>query len=149
MIKPILFKIRATGILIENNKILIVKQKVNENRNWSLPGGKVENETIKNALERELYEETGIKVECGKLLYLCEKLEEIEPLLHITFLVKKIGGEIKLPDNSLELNPIYDVKFIDCNKLMEYGFSEKFQTIVLKGFEDSGNYMGDKSNIGL
>lgn len=33
-----LFKIRPTGILIEDDKILIVRQKVNDARSWSLPG---------------------------------------------------------------------------------------------------------------
>lgn len=32
-----LFQIRATGVLIEDTKILLVKQKLSS-RNWSLPG---------------------------------------------------------------------------------------------------------------
>ena len=35
-------EVRVTGILIEDEKILLVKQKV-ANRNWSLPGGRVTN----------------------------------------------------------------------------------------------------------
>ncbi len=35
-------QVRVTGILIEDEKILLVKQKV-ANRNWSLPGGRVTN----------------------------------------------------------------------------------------------------------
>ena len=31
------FNIRVTGILIEEDKILLVKQKVSEKRNWSFP----------------------------------------------------------------------------------------------------------------
>jgi ADP-ribose pyrophosphatase YjhB (NUDIX family) len=145
-----LFKIRATGILIIDNEILIVKQKVNSNRNWSLPGGRIEGkETIKDGLERELLEETGLEVKCKKLLYLCEKNNFEERYLHITFLVEKMGGEIKLPTNEFDKNPISEVKFIKCNKLIEYGFSEKFQGLVLDGFKNAGNYMGDKINIGL
>ena len=144
------FRIRATGVLIIENKILLVRQEVTKNRNWSLPGGKVEeNETLTNALEREIFEETGLNVKCIKLLYLCEKFSTKEPYLHITFLLEMVGGKIKLPTNEYESTPISDVKFVDCNKLKEYGFSEKFQNIVLNGFKDAGNYMGDKSNIGL
>jgi ADP-ribose pyrophosphatase YjhB (NUDIX family) len=148
--KTAIFKIRATGILIIDNKLLIVKQKVDDNRNWSLPGGRVENnETITEGLERELLEETGIIIKCDKLLYLCERINKDERYLHITFLANKIGGEIRLPTNEYDLNPINDVKFVDCNKLIEYGFSRKFQDLVLNGFENAGNYMGDKKNIGL
>jgi len=34
-------KIRVTGILIEDERILIVKQRVNDKRKWSLPGGHI------------------------------------------------------------------------------------------------------------
>jgi ADP-ribose pyrophosphatase YjhB (NUDIX family) len=150
MEKTALFKIRATGLLVFDDKILIVKQKVNENRNWSLPGGRVEeNEIIVEGLKREILEETGIVIKCIRLLYLCEKINSNERYLHITFLVEKTGGEIKLPTNEYDENPISDVKFINTNELIEYGFSEKFQRIVLDGFQNAGNYMGDKINIGL
>lgn len=52
-------QVRVTGILIEDEKVLLVKQKV-ANRNWSLPGGRVENgETLEEAMIREMREETG------------------------------------------------------------------------------------------
>ena len=39
--------VRPTGILIEENKILLVKQDVTETRHWALPGGRSEfGETI-------------------------------------------------------------------------------------------------------
>jgi len=41
---PYSIRARVTGVLIEEGKILLVKhkQKVDTNRYWSLPGGKVE-----------------------------------------------------------------------------------------------------------
>ena len=46
-------KIRVTGILIEDQKILLVKQKVTDSRHWSLPGGTLEfGETIAECLIR-------------------------------------------------------------------------------------------------
>lgn len=49
----------ATGLIIWNNKIVLVEHK---NRGWELPGGHIEEgETIKEALTRELYEEAGFK----------------------------------------------------------------------------------------
>ena len=58
------FNIRVTGILIEDNKILLVKPKVSDKRNWSLPSGKLEQgETIEQGIIREMKEETGLDVE--------------------------------------------------------------------------------------
>ncbi len=52
-----LFQIRVTGILVENGKILLVNQRVNENRSWSLPGGRLEHdETLENGIKNYIFE---------------------------------------------------------------------------------------------
>lgn len=145
-----LYKVRATGVLIENNSLLLVKQKLSNNKNWSLPGGRVEpGETLEQALIREMKEETGLDVEPIRMLYVCDVAASDNTVLHITFLTKRIGGEITLPTNEFDENPIHDVKFIPINELIQYGISEKFIEIIKNDFPNAGNYMGDKSNIGL
>jgi mutator protein MutT len=145
-----LYQIRVTGILIENENILIVKQRVSSNRNWSLPGGRLEHgETIQEGIIRELKEETGLNVKIIKLLYICEKNDVNPPLIHITFLLKKISGHIRLPSNEFDKNPIHDVKMVEIKKLKNYGFTEKFVSVITNGFKDSGTYKGNKSSIGL
>ena len=144
------FNVRVTGVLVENNKILLVKQKVSENRNWSLPGGKLEQgETLEQGIIREMKEETGLDVEIIRLLYLCDVSASDNTLLHITFLLKRVDGDIKLPTNEFETNPIYEVEFVPIFNLTEYGFNEKFVELAENGFLDSGVYAGDKLNIGL
>lgn len=144
------FNIRVTGILIEDEKILLVKQKVSDKRNWSLPGGKLEQgETIEQGIIREMKEETGLDVEIIRLLYLCDVSASNNTLLHISFLLKKVAGNIELPTNEFESNPIYDVEFIPISDLLDYGFSEKFLKLAENKFSDAGIYAGDKLNIGL
>lgn len=144
------FNVRVTGVLVENNKILLVKQKVSEKRNWSLPGGKLEQgETLEQGIIREMKEETGLDVEIIRLLYLCDVSASDNTLLHITFLLKRVDGDIKLPTNEFETNPIYEVEFVPIFNLTEYGFNEKFVELAENGFLDSGVYAGDKLNIGL
>ena len=144
------FTVRITGVLIENNKLLLVQQKLSEKRNWSLPGGKLERgETLSQGLIREMKEETGLDVEIERMLYLCDVAASSNSILHITFLLKRTGGEIELPTNEFDENPIHDVKFVPIPELIQYGFSEKFVQIVQDGFPNAGNYAGDKINIGL
>ncbi|MBD5554871.1 MAG: NUDIX hydrolase [Roseburia sp.] len=144
------FNVRVTGILIEDEQILVVKQKLSESRDWSLPGGRLERgETLEQALKREIKEETGLIVEVGKLLYICDVGTSSNTVLHITFSIERKGGVITLPTNEYDENPIHDVRFIPVKDLTNYGFSEMFQRRVEQGFPDSGNYMGDKENIGL
>ncbi len=145
-----IFNIRITGILIENNKILLVQQKLSDKRNWSLPGGRLERgETLSQGLIREMKEETGLDVEIDRMLYLCDVAASSNTILHITFLIKRIGGEIELPSNEFDENPIHDVKFVPISELVQYGFSEKFIQVIKDGFSNAGNYVGDKINIGL
>lgn len=80
-------QVRVTGILIESEKVLLVKQKV-ANRDWSLPGGRVENgETLEEAMIREMKEETGLDVKVKNLLYVCDKPDALPSLLHITYYI--------------------------------------------------------------
>ena len=144
------FQIRVTGILIENNQLLLVKQRVSPGRAWSLPGGRVEaGETLDEAIKREMLEETGLEIKVEKLLYVCDKTDCDPPILHITFLLSKAGGKMLLPTNAFDNNPISDIKFVDFRDLMDLGFTEKFAHIVKNGFPYSGSYMGLKENIGL
>ena len=145
-----IFNIRITGMLIENNEILLVQQKLSDKRNWSLPGGRLERgETLSQGLIREMKEETGLDVEIIRMLYLCDVAASSNTILHITFLIKRIGGEIELPSNEFDENPIHDVKFVPISELVQYGFSEKFIQFIRDGFSNAGNYVGDKINIGL
>ena len=94
-------------------------------------------------------EETGLDVSVEKLLYVCDVPSTAYSLIHMTFLLKREGGTIQLPTNEFDENPIADVKFVPLETLMDYGFSKKFMELVKDGFKDAGNYMGDKSAIGL
>ena len=145
-----LFTVRVTGILVEDNQILLVQQKLSEKRNWSLPGGKLERgETIEQGLIREMKEETGLDVEIVRMLYLCDVAASSNKILHITFLLKRKSGEIELPSNEFDENPIRDVRFVPVSELTDYGFSEKFTQIIAEEFPNAGSYAGDKANIGL
>lgn len=144
------FCIRVTGVLIENDKILLEKQYVDEDRQWSLPGGKAEvGESLEMALKREMFEETGLDVSVERLLYVCEYPEDKPHSLHITFLLNRVGGNIVLPTNEFDHNPIHDVQFIKIDEIEKYGFSLRFKELVLNGFPGAGSYAGRKSAIGL
>lgn len=96
-----IFRPSAYGILIEDNKILLSKQW----DGYDMPGGGVNvDETLEEALKREFFEETGLKVELLFPVH-CEtsffnpshsKIHRDKfwncPLIYC--LVKKVGGEI-------------------------------------------------------
>lgn len=97
----LIFRPSVYGILIEYNKILLSKQW----DGYDFPGGGTDkNETLDEALKREFFEETGIKVEVGQVVHAETSFFHPShstkhsdkywncPLIY--FLVKRIGGKI-------------------------------------------------------
>jgi ADP-ribose pyrophosphatase YjhB (NUDIX family) len=146
-------KVRATAILIEDGHILLAEQKVTESlrRSWSLPGGTLEiGETIEACVIREMKEETGLDVIVDRLLYVCDRIADGRHVVHITFAVERVGGELQLGvEPEAGANPIKNVKMVPLSQLREYGFSARFCELAQADFPDSGTYQGPIHNIGL
>jgi 8-oxo-dGTP pyrophosphatase MutT (NUDIX family) len=61
---------RVTGLVIQNNKVLLVHRFKHGKEYWVFPGGGVEEgETWEEALHREMLEETGLKLTGYAYLY--------------------------------------------------------------------------------
>jgi ADP-ribose pyrophosphatase YjhB (NUDIX family) len=141
--------VRVAGVLVHEGRLLIVRQRVSDTRNWSLPGGKLEpGETLDEGMLREMREETGLDVRIERLLYVCDKPEDA--LVHVTFLLacESIDG-LRPPTNEHEDTPISDIAFAPFEELTAHGFSETWARLVAAGFPDAPRYAGPKRNIGL
>jgi mutator protein MutT len=137
--------VRPTGVLIEDKKILIVKQEVTETRNWSLPGGKLEfGETIEQCLIREIKEETGLDISVKELLYVTDRFYRNTHIVHLLFLVEKISGKLRSgKDLILETEKIKELTMAPLDKLQDYGFPTGLCQLIKSGFPGRGNYRGD------
>lgn len=82
-------RIRAAGILIQNNSIALMHRIKNGREYYVIPGGGVEeNETTEEATIREIKEEVGIDVKVIKKMY--EYKDEKSSQLF--YLVEQTGG---------------------------------------------------------
>ena len=143
--------VRVTGVVIEDDRILLLNQDTDTGRSWSLPGGKVEEgETLAGALVREMREETGLDVEPGRLLYVCDHLPgNGTHVVHLTFEARRTGGTVGDVAAGADTRPIRGVEFIKLVDLPSLGFSERFGELAMAGFPGAGSYMGPKAAIGL
>lgn len=137
-----------TGVMVEEDRILLLRQAAGDGRAWSLPGGKVEDgETLAGALVREMREETGIDVEVGRLLYLCDHVPA--GVVHVTFEVRRLGGTLGDIAAGVDTTPILGVEVVPIARLPALGFSERFCALAQARFPGAGTYAGAKSAIGL
>ena len=70
-------RIRVAGLVRRNDEILLVQQQNRHGvRNWSIPGGRLEptDSDIFRGVEREVLEETGLKVLAGNIRFISEYL---------------------------------------------------------------------------
>lgn len=99
-VDQIVIEPRAYGIVIQDDKILLIP----ERQGYDLPGGGVEKgETLEEGLKRELFEETGIKVEIEQLVEAQDSFywfhdpafpEKFVQSICLFYLCKKTGGEL-------------------------------------------------------
>ena len=143
--------VRVTGVVIEDDRILLLNQDTDTGRSWSLPGGKAEDgETLAAALVREMREETGLDVEPGRLLYVCDHLPGSGThVVHLTFEARRTGGTVGQVTAGLDTRTIWGVEFVKLADLPLLGFSQRFGDLAMAGFPGAGSYMGPKAAIGL
>lgn len=69
-------RVAVHGLIKKDNKFLITKRPFDDDYMpdvWDLPGGTIKfQENIKNALTREINEETALKVEIGSVIFIHE-----------------------------------------------------------------------------
>ena len=125
----------GVGVIVFRDKeVLLVKRNKDPNKGfWSIPGGKqMLGETLVEAAQRELIEETGVKVDS---LFLVDVVDTIIPdaegkiKYHYT-LVDYMGhffsGDTRAGDDAQE------VRWVHMNELNLYSLLEKTLNIIFK-----------------
>lgn len=111
-------RLRASGILIKDNTILLVghKRLGREELLWAPPGGGVQfGEELSLCLQREFREETCLEVEIGGLLFVNEYLEPPLHAVELFFEIKDYKGLLQVgvdPEMPETQQIIKEVKFV-------------------------------------
>ncbi len=88
------FRIAARGLIRKDDKLLFVSD---DGKYWYTPGGRLEvNETLEDCVKREVYEETGLLVKPGPLLYVQENFNVRDAVhaIHFYFATTILKGSL-------------------------------------------------------
>tara|TARA_B100000945_G_scaffold124925_2_gene99291 strand:- start:5967 stop:6398 length:432 start_codon:yes stop_codon:yes gene_type:complete len=116
-------KVVGIGILVIDNKILLVKRGIEPGYGkWSMPSGFINRfEKVEDAIERELLEECGIVVKANWISGVYS--EKDSPIILLVWDLSLISGDPKPLDETIE------VGFFDLDKLPELAFDHDDQII--------------------
>ena len=114
MIEKIRPRVRVAGILIEDDRILLIEHTKNNRKYWLVPGGGVDwGESAAEALIREFKEETGLDIEVEKFLFISETIapDKQKHVINLYFKIKKAENSsniMKLGEEKI----LTDLRFI-------------------------------------
>jgi len=95
------------GIVVDKNRVVLIRRLYPPFRGcWALPGGFVEvGESVEQAVIREVFEESGLKVKVKKLVgvYSNPKRDPRRHTVSACFLCRKVSGKIKAGSDSKEV----------------------------------------------
>ncbi|MCP4650491.1 MAG: NUDIX domain-containing protein [PVC group bacterium] len=103
------------AVVIDDHKLLVIKSRIW--RKYSLPGGHInDKETISQALQREVLEETGIKIELDSIVSLGHfpQFQFEKANMYIVCSAKALSKEISIVDS----HEIIEAKWMDVDEYL-------------------------------
>jgi 8-oxo-dGTP diphosphatase len=124
------------AVIVDGGRVLLVRRATEPLKGeWSVPGGMLElGEKLRDAVRREVLEETGLFVEPGEVLDVFDSIftdgqgrTEYHYVL-VDYLCRGISGEATAGTD------VSDVKWVRENDLPAMGLRDSIQQVVRKGF---------------
>lgn len=128
------FRFRGVGIVIKEGKVLMVHDE--KRKYYYAIGGAVKiGEKASDAAVREVYEESGLKVEIDRLVLVQENFFELEDGMHhelaFYYLMKDIGAQKVASDRVLDCSE-EGLEWINIEKMSEYKIYPKIYNDILR-----------------
>ena len=98
------------AVVFKDDRVLLVRRgQPPAKDHWAIPGGSVEiGETLQQAAEREIWEETGIRIRAAKPIYTFDVIERDESqgirfhYVIVDLLADYVSGELSAGDDAVE-----------------------------------------------
>lgn len=133
-------RVAVGAVVFRNDHVLLVRRGRPPSENvWAIPGGKVRlGESLQQAAEREILEETGIRIRAGAPVFVFDHLER-DPDGRIRFhyvivdlSAEYVEGEILAGDDAL------DARWVDAENLNHLAISRQTRRLLRECYGFSG-----------
>lgn len=116
----------VSGLVVRDGKVLLIRRRNEPFRDhWSLPGGGVEpGEHLRDAVRREVFEETGLHVDVGNIAGYREGLEPFHYVV-IAFHCVETGGELCAGDDAVDCEFVEPAEIL--NRTVTPGLDDVFR----------------------
>jgi 8-oxo-dGTP diphosphatase len=120
--------VRPCAIIIKDKKVLCIEAKYGDDEFYLFPGGGIEaEETMRECVIRETYEETGLNIKVKDVVYINDWIKDKKKNLRVInsfFLAEIVDGieEIKTDDGG----KVKSLQWIDIKKLKNIDLRPKF-----------------------
>lgn len=107
---PDLPRLAVGGVVIRGQRVLLVRRgKAPSRGQWAIPGGRVElGETLQKAVEREVLEETGVRVQAGEICHVFDVVRRDDAgrvrfhYVIVDLMAEYVSGEPQAADDASE-----------------------------------------------
>lgn len=138
-------RIRVAAIIRDGASILLVRHVKDANTYWLLPGGGVEyGETLKDALKREVLEETGFEARVHDLVLVNDSIspEGTRHIVNLFFTCDIVGGELRVSEDER----VVEARYVIVSELSSLRFypdiAGELMVRFKKGFQGPKSYLG-------
>ena len=115
-------RLRACGICVKEDKVLLINHALYGSDFWSPPGGGLEfGESVTDCLKREFKEETGLRIKVGEMLFMHELIQPPLHAIELFFNVLSWQGDLQLgldPEFSKSEQIIKEVRFLSFDEIL-------------------------------
>ncbi len=105
-------RLGCSAVLLDETGSRVLLTRRSDNGQWCLPGGRVDaGESVAESIEREFYEETGLRVQAKRLIGVYSDPDQLivypdgnrVHMIVLTFVVERLGGEIGLSNETTDI----------------------------------------------